>query len=78
MREVYDHEPIPVPLCRKLLSLHDHLLRKRHATVKIEYSSISSFCLSLALRTTIGEMCESFKVVNPGRGLLVKLPKSDP
>ncbi|BGP34958.1 hypothetical protein JCM10296v2_006782 [Rhodotorula toruloides] len=79
LREVYDQEPLSVPLCRKLLSLHDRLLHRRHAQVKIDHPcTISAFCLSLALRPTIGETCHSFKVANPGRRLLDKIPTRDP
>ncbi|BGP34949.1 translation termination factor GTPase eRF3 [Rhodotorula toruloides] len=75
---VYRYWPLEMPLCRKLLPLHDRLRAKWNKKDKVDGTRmLSSFCFSLALRPTLGEMCQSFTVCDPGCRLLDKIPTSD-
>ncbi|GAA5927725.1 hypothetical protein JCM3775_006064 [Rhodotorula graminis] len=64
-KDLYATAPPRGPICRRLLAYHDQHHRSRFRRVKVVGSAmLSSYCRSLKMRSSIGAMCESFKVVH--------------
>ncbi|GAA5841224.1 hypothetical protein JCM9279_000583 [Rhodotorula babjevae] len=64
-KDVYATRPPYTPICRALLPYHDKLHRPRFRRVKVVGSvMLASYCGSLKIRSSIGALCESFKVVH--------------
>lgn len=64
-KDVYATAPPRAPICRALLAYHDEHNRSRFRRVKVVGSvMLSSYCQSLQIRSSIGAMCESLKVVH--------------
>ncbi|BGP39026.1 hypothetical protein JCM10449v2_002964 [Rhodotorula kratochvilovae] len=66
--EVCAEWPGPGLICRALLRFHDQYHRKRFRRVKIVGSNqLASYCRSLRMRSSVGAMCKSFKLVHDER-----------
>ncbi|GAA5889848.1 hypothetical protein JCM8208_001146 [Rhodotorula glutinis] len=72
--DLYATAPPRAPICRALLAYHDEHHRSRFRRIKVVGSvMLASYCRSLQIRSSIGDMCEYFEAVAPRNGSMVDI-----